>query len=148
MIRYVKQRNMHTCGPIVIINVMKFLGISASLGDVKRIKKLCKTNTQYGTLVADFDRAIRLLVAENATVRHIKRRKLSTVKKSLKRGLAVAILYVTPTGGHFAMLTEKDRFTINEINSGYDRPTVMDMSYEELKYVLSFPSEIWIISKK
>lgn len=39
--RYVKQNDDYSCGPIAIINALKWIGRKASYGSLKRIQKAC-----------------------------------------------------------------------------------------------------------
>ena len=56
-IRYIKQRNKHTCGPIAVINILKWLGCKTTYKDFPLIKAMCKCNRE-GTYSSNVDKTI------------------------------------------------------------------------------------------
>jgi peptidase C39-like protein len=42
--KYIKQPDNYSCGPTAVINILKWLGKSASLADLPKIKRLCGTD--------------------------------------------------------------------------------------------------------
>lgn len=59
MIRYVKQRDHYTCGPIAVINICKWAGYKVTLKEIKKFKKL--TNCIDGTYSEDLEKALKKL---------------------------------------------------------------------------------------
>ncbi len=60
MIRYVKQRDRHSCGPTAVLNAMKWSGAKDSYAkDIKKLSWLCRRYSKAGTGHAQLDLALR-----------------------------------------------------------------------------------------
>lgn len=61
MVRYVRQYNNYTCGPVAIINAIKWSGHKAIIKqDLKRITNECRCDPRNGTSHGNFDRILRI----------------------------------------------------------------------------------------
>ena len=49
MPRFIKQRDEYSCGPVAIVNALKWAGIKATYAHVKKYKRICKTEEDMGT---------------------------------------------------------------------------------------------------
>lgn len=101
--RYLNQTNRHSCGPVAVINALKWAGIKATWEkDGKRITKLCNT-TKDGTLGGDVTVAVRkaskgkikvtrrFIRLDLRTFRHSPRSDLQKIDRHLKKGGAVLL---------------------------------------------------------
>lgn len=148
MKKYVKQFDDFSCGPIAIINVLKFLGMPTNLKQLTKYKKACKTTSYHGTFEDDLNEALHRLIGKYAKVNQLEKKKFTTTRKMLRKGCCAVFLCPTYEGYHIELLFQKDRYTLFEINNGMGLPKIMEMSYEELKHLLTLDSEIWIIEPK
>lgn len=89
MIRYVKQKNKYTCGPVAIINIMKWCGYNTSYK--KDIKKIIKTtNTDVGgTYFYEIGLALENVRNIKTLIRH--KINITEIKKQLKMNNVVLI---------------------------------------------------------
>jgi len=58
MTRYIRQRDEYSCGPVAIVNAMKWLGFHTTAADLPRLKEECYTEVGSGTWPPDLNRAI------------------------------------------------------------------------------------------
>jgi len=59
-VRYVKQpRDTYICGPVAVINALKWAGSNTTLKDLKKVKNVCEYN--LGVKSGDVSRALRKL---------------------------------------------------------------------------------------
>ena len=56
-IKYVKQRDQYTCGPVALLNLDKWRGLSPTYKDLPRYKRLCKTDST-GTQPRQFEKVV------------------------------------------------------------------------------------------
>lgn len=125
--RYVAQPDDYSCGPIAILNALKWAGLDASLRESLPFLQFgCRTidpETPHdlesnGTTDTDFDRVLRYVLKGKFRVRRKKHPKLSDIENHCMGGGAVALSYYWNEGGefgdHFCFISgmEKGRFVI------------------------------------
>lgn len=93
MPRYTKQRDRYSCGPIVILNSLRWAGEPASYERLSRLRTLCDTIPGQGTRHAPFDRALRMMGRDIFSVRRVYRPKLRAIERHLRKGGAIVINY-------------------------------------------------------
>jgi hypothetical protein len=59
MTRYLRQRDTYSCGPIAILNALKWAGASKTGKSIRTLRKDAKCNYPDGTYSVDFNRALR-----------------------------------------------------------------------------------------
>ena len=161
--RYSKQYNYFSCGPIALLNALKWAGCNYSLkNDLKRIKKLCKLDND-GVLVSDFHSALK---KESKNILKYKRYikfSINNMISHLNNGGSIILNYrfVFEDYGeeirHFTLITSIRRNKFIAINNNivnnkikttgtisYDKMKEMIKSYR--KYKLPFPTA-WFLTK-
>lgn len=97
MPRYTKQRDKFRCGPIAILNSIKWAGVEAPYSQfTPLISRLCCCKPPDGTSHGFFDRALRIVgqtCPKPFQVRRIIRPRLSQIEDHLKADGAVIINY-------------------------------------------------------
>jgi len=101
MPRYARQRNRYSCGPIAIINALKWAGKPASLAKYfDRFRRWCKCGyyerqiRQYvGTHRRNFDAALRRAGRNLFRVRYLAQPRLEQIDRHLEAGGAVILNY-------------------------------------------------------
>lgn len=130
--RYVKQRDHYSCGPVAIMNVLKWVGVRFNYQErIKVLQEACDCVPTRGTRHAAFDRALRLaakLVTADVRIRRVHRPKLSQIEEHLRSGGAVVLNYRWKTdekgfSRHFMLLTKvygsgKYFLTVNDRTDG------------------------------
>lgn len=109
MPRWVSQTDDFRCGPIGIINALKWAGIKISWGgNCKTLTDLTKCTWPDGAQPDDINRALRTLGAPAFTVRYRNGApKLPMVRAAIKSGCAILIGFQWPwAGGHYALLVD------------------------------------------
>lgn len=88
---YLKQQDYVSCGPIAIINAMKWRGLSASRrSHLKKIKAKCNCFGRYGTHPRDMHRVLRSYIGD---AEHIEEPKIKLLNDILDLGLSTIIGY-------------------------------------------------------
>jgi len=131
--RYIRQPDEISCGPVAILNALKWAGLSVtSEHDLPKIRFACKTVNQHdpldtetaGTYDHDFDRTLRYVGAPVFDVKRKNRFSFKSVKEHLLAGGAVCIGYWwqegTKEGAHFAIIERIEKglwVTVNDHSS-------------------------------
>ncbi len=114
-VRYVKQRDHYSCGPVAIMNVLKWVGVRFNYQErIKVLQEACDCVPTRGTRHAAFDRALRHVVGllpVDVRVRRVHRPKLSQIEEHLLSGGIVVLNYRWKTdeegfSRHFVLLTK------------------------------------------
>lgn len=158
MIRYCKQQDNFSCGPVAIINAMKWRGMKASMDThLGVLKKLCGTD-KNGTYPDDMGRVLKKFVPG---VEHIEAPPINLVDKYLDLGKAfiISYAYVKSGGeeeGHFAMCIGRTKNHYIMVNDTYHRngdmkSTISKRSRENMKKIFANAKrceddiEIWVL---
>lgn len=104
-IRYVKQRDSYSCGPVAIINILKWLGVEKVTYKLLPFAQIICNCSTDGTHDIDIEKAMKYLEIT-------KKRKISPsikeVDKHLISGGIILISYVTIfDDGHFSLCVGK-----------------------------------------
>jgi len=161
--RYVKQRDKYSCGPVAIMNVLKWAGYAFNYEDsLPVLQKLCKCISVTGTKHANFDRALRLVTSRFKVfkVRRVHRPKLWQIEEHLREGGLVILNYYWRKDEeghrHFMLLdgvsdSGKSFSTINDFSKGpaYRRMTRRKFKRWNLRFQKHDPHyKAWFISLK
>lgn len=124
-IRYLNQRDGYSCGPIAIINVLKWLGHRATEDQLPYFRNLCSTSIKDGTSAEDissaldwYDNFIQYDFMPTVT--------LGRIVAQLKRGIILLHYWINTDkeqdNGHYILIigtTKKGFLVVNEFNKGY-----------------------------
>jgi len=91
MIRYLRQHDKYSCGPIALMNLHRWQGLSATRKDLHRYKRLCKC-TKEGTSLRNFSKAIG---------KRSRKVTYPEFKKMVNRGSVIIQMSYLDGGGHF-----------------------------------------------
>lgn len=128
--RYVKQRDKFSCGPVAIMNVLKWAGVELSHDEtIKPFRTICRCDPEVGTNHPNFDRALRLITDEvgGIKVRRVYKPKLPEIEQHLREE-GIVILnyhwrYDDEWNRHFMLLVNvsesgKSFLTVNDNRKG------------------------------
>lgn len=160
MPRYVKQRDRYSCGPVAIINALKWAGYPASYDSIKYLRRLCKCKPYSyeedwtGTRSGDFTAAIiKAGHAKAFYCQYALQPSVETVRAHLDSGGAVVVLVLMGEDAHYALFVGHCPGHILGINYDF-KHAVIDMSTNSLRSLLKkgkikgnlYP-EVWLLSK-
>jgi len=94
--RYVKQRDKSSCGPVAIMNVLKWAGYKFSYEKtIGLLRDACGWRPAFGTKQADFDRGLRGTVTRfGINVRRVYCPRIGAVEDHLREGGIVIVNYL------------------------------------------------------
>jgi len=130
--RFVRQRDNYSCGPVAIMNVLKWAGHPINYQDsISQLQRLCNCRPKdgKGTMHSDFDRALRKIADRLGSfkVRRVHRPALSEIEEHLQAGGLVILNYYWRKKGegyrHFSILADvkpsgKYFLTVNDFAHG------------------------------
>lgn len=161
MPRYVRQRDLISCGPLAILNALKWAGIRATVGrDYKRLRRLTGVTASYGTTSFDMDRV--LFKTRGLMVRRARKNTMRELQKHLEKGGAVVAVchsHFRPKFGKeghalfiIGMTRSKKSFKVvngyqGRTNMLMRRSIFVDNMRESHEYNWHVP-RFWLISKK
>ena len=112
-IKWIKQRDEYSCGPVAIINILKWLGVNATYKWLPAVQNLCRCDID-GTSTADIESALKRLCIK------YKKRMSPSLKKiddHLNRnGIALVEYYYAQDEGHFALCIKKTKKQYTLVN--------------------------------
>lgn len=94
--RYVKQRDKYSCGPVALMNILKWGGSLLSYDDQRDpLTTLCKCTSDDGTKWGKFDQALRKVSKRHKgfTVEKVRRPTLTEIEEHLRAGGALVLNY-------------------------------------------------------
>lgn len=93
--RYCLQPDNYTCGPVAIINLLKWLGVRATLkGDLAPMKELTWCTSEEGSEDTFIERLAKLYSsAHGCTFQKRKNPSIKTVRNHLRKGGSIIWLY-------------------------------------------------------
>lgn len=111
-IRYVGQKDGHSCGPISILNILKWCGYNATKKYLKDLKKYCKT-TRQGTKSKNISLALSRY--KKIKSKFVNRISLKILDDHLDNGFAALILHSKwikdePERHYFIIIEKKEKF--------------------------------------
>ncbi len=163
MIRYTKQRDKFSCGPVAIMNAVKWTGSECTYA--KRIglfQDLCLCKLSGGTWHRNFDQALRRIAEAHGgfDVLRVHRPKLSRIEEHLRGGGIIILNYLwrrkSGASRHFSILENvsdsgKTFRVINDFKAGPARQTIRRRTF--VKYNLRFQRsdphyKAWFLTKR
>lgn len=159
---YIRQKDAYNCGPVAIINALKWLGYKAGHDDTKRVSDSCNTTTS-GTNSALLTFGLFKEVADIASITKAKP-SISQLDKHLASGGVAVIGYHFTIGkksaGHYVLCTKKskkDYYTlINEASHRSfkeGRPTAVRRTRDDIKKMLrtknaAGDANLWLLERR
>lgn len=110
MPKYTKQRDRYNCGPVAILNALRWAGENASYASrIAYLERLCKSQApDIGCNHTNFDRALRKAGSGIFLVRRVYQPQVREMEAHLKAGGAVVFNYGWENrkkfGRHFTLL--------------------------------------------
>ncbi len=164
MPRYIKQRDKFRCGPVAVMNALKWAGEDVSyVADRDRLDKLCNCGPPpSGTNHPGFDRALRAAGKGIYSVRKVRYPTLREIEEHLQNGHAVVFNYYWrdeeegTSARHFEFLvgvspSGKSIYVVNGSNcwTTLHRVTRERFKKEELRFQRVDPRyTAWFLKKK
>ena len=94
MPRYIKQRDKFRCGPVVILNALKWAGVDVSYDEsIDHLSNLCRCRRPRGTNHKNFDRAIREAGKGIFRTQLVRHPTIGKIEEHLQDGGALAFNY-------------------------------------------------------
>ena len=129
MTQYIKQRDKFRCGPVAVLNSLRWAGANVSTNYVYELSEKCKTRPfgYGGTSHHDFDRVMRKEGGELFKADLILKPRINEIEEHLKKGGALVLNYAWGKHRHFVLLTEVSETgkTFAMINDFANRPAVV-----------------------
>ncbi len=94
--RYIKQRDKYRCGPVALMNILKWSGRGLAYDDSRDpLTALCKCEPEGGTKWGKFDQGLRKLAQrhQGLKVEKVIRPRLSEIEEHLRGGGALVLNY-------------------------------------------------------
>jgi hypothetical protein len=156
LIRYVKQKDKSSCGPVAILNVLKWAGGDhVTYKSLPYIRKVCETD-EGGTDSGNFSVVLLRAGAERFSTRWILQPDHETVFSHLANGGAIVILHAYPKkwGAHYSFFVGEFGQRVIAINH-FDEETSKTVEAKYLKKLLKsgkqgdmlYP-EVWLLTKE
>jgi hypothetical protein len=93
MPRYVKQRDEFRCGPVAIVNVLKWMGCDATAKLIPGLCKELRVTKDYGTSESDLERALARRGKGKFSIRKDTHTSLKKIEARIREGMAVLLIY-------------------------------------------------------
>ena len=136
--RFIRQRDDHSCGPVAIINALKWAGVPVTYRThFRRIKRLCRTTQDWGTRREDMSKALaRYGLALRYEVRSLVT--LQEMEKHLLSGSALILEYWFREGekydGHYVFIYHNDDHGFMVVNDMTSGQAAQPRTRKELKF--------------
>ena len=161
ILRYIKQQNSYSCGPVAILNSLKWGEAPVTYNyHYSQLVDDCKTketdDREYGTSSYDFDRTLRKYGSKYFKIYKPQQCTYSQFEKHITDGGAAVLCFFHSGGGHFSFFPEYNQETkmflsINDII----RETFAEQPKEEImkrfkKRKISgcvYP-HVWLLTKR
>lgn len=145
MIRYVKQRDKSSCGPLALLNALKWAGSPVTTKDLKMLRSLVSHTRKRGTSHIHFDNAL-----DKCFFNYYLTPKMREIEQHIKRGYIVIALGIHPAGGggHFFLITNvsKGGKIFEVVNMWSNIKVVTKIGRKRLKtYLTDKRSKVWHI---
>lgn len=136
-IRWCRQRDRHSCGPVAALNALKWAGVPATYKNMyRKLYKLCWTD-EKGTFAQELDNVLRGLGSIcNFKVTRLRNTDIQTVTEHIMHpNKAIILNYTHKHGGHFSFWPVTDGKWYLGINDMRDY-TLMAYSRARFRYYL------------
>lgn len=156
-IRYVKQKDEYNCGPIAIVNVLKWAGLPLTYGSMHIFNHLMGTSIRKGTRRLEMSKTLKLF-KQIINFRHKNEPSVEDIRNHLdKGGIAILLIRWIEDGeswGHYFVVDEVINggiySVINFTKSMPARSNITNYSLAEWleKKVSGTGSKAWLIEKR
>jgi len=156
--RYTKQRKSYNCGPVAILNAMRWAGQNENLSS---IEEKCKCEFPYGTQPKDLNAAIDYYKKDLLVSYKRINPSIDNIKNHLRKGGIILYRYLyyvdNKVKGHYSVIdglsrSEKSFYTVNQYGLGKARQSVREkMFINEYIYnarTKTLPNIAWFIRMK
>lgn len=148
-IRYTRQYNQVECGPVAVLNALKWVGGAWTYKKhIAFIKAYCEYDTISGTHMRDVRRALKHFVGKAVRSRVEPILHLDQIKNHIAKGGAIILLYRTsPDSFHFSFVVEhhEKKGKLLWVNNTMQRPKIT-VTPEELELIIMSQSQFGDIS--
>jgi len=132
-VRWVRQRDLYRCGPIAVLNILKWMGGPWTHKMLPAVQILCKCDADVGTSRQNIERAMKALGI-------IKKRrvfpKLKEIDKHLDNGGVILLEYFWDKFyGHYALCIGRTEKHYLIVNDSYEK-TVTKWKRNELRIII------------
>ena len=134
--RYSKQRKAANCGPVALLNVLKFMGSKWTNKDLPVIEEACKCDEE-GTDMLDLVKATKVAVGRRATVHKEHIYSLCQVMEHVAFGDPIILRYRSQSECyHYATILPDEKnpiLYVRWLNSSSKKPAVIRLTPEKLE---------------
>lgn len=143
--RYIKQRDDYSCGPVALINILKWLGRKCTYTDLAMVKRLCNCN-QNGTNSHNMENALRVLGIKG---KHVSNLNLLEAVKHLEEGIILLDAFISEDEDnienyHYFLCVDYDDYHFHVINENYGETNTC-LTWREFEDYLD--CEAWLIRR-
>ena len=154
MVRFVKQRDRFRCGPVAILNALKFFGKKCTYSDLKKISVSCHCWGPGGTKESRLDEALRRLGKKYFRVRRTYNYSFDKIDEALRKNKLVIVDYVCvdenkKLRGHYSVLVRDKFYNYYAVNN-YKGKTIYPFHMDAFRAKGQRSNNIkgmWILSK-
>jgi len=156
MIRYTKQFDESSCGPISVINAIKWVGVSINRkSNLSYFRKIAKCD-KHGTAHWDLDLLLSVKAKPHLNIKKYIFVTWSLIKKHLQKDGIVILRHgwdKYSDAGHYTLITHLTSKKVGVVNYFHDGPAYRLIDQETLKKIISVvrPSGkkaiCWLLSK-
>ena len=109
-IRYATQIRESDCGPIALLNLLKWLGMRVTVREHHgHLCWMCNLIDGFGSSDSDLTRALSHLRRNNFSFKYRRKPKLKTILSHLKNGGAVILVYPNEVGLHACFIPSQNK---------------------------------------
>lgn len=154
--RYMKQRDNYSCGPVALANVMKWAGSKKSAGSLRKyFMPICKCSPENGTRPWEIHNA--LLTIDDISFEKVEYPGLQDLDGHLDDGGIVLLRVRYEDGGHYFICTRRTQKMYEVINRKVDHVTKSlvsrktmskDISYADVFIGGAYYAVAWLIKKE
>lgn len=156
--RYIKQRDHHSCGPVALLNALKWAGYKVSYNKhFRSIYRSCKCS-DTGTFDCDFDSAIRryrhlIVMPEDGP---FEQPYIGLIDEHLDNGGAVVFSYIYKScrgmDSHLSLCIGRSGKTYMFVNDSEFKPTICKRKRKTVVKMLKFKDDgvgsfVWFIER-
>lgn len=152
-VTYVKQRDRFRCGPVAIINALRWAGKDVGYKNtISQLCRKCKCKAPSGSAYVPFNKTLRKEGRRWFRVRFVARPTLEEVETSLQNDCALVWNFKHHYGRHYALITQVSVSgkTFDVANFGEEYEPVTKIGRETLKQILRQHDRahcVWVLSR-
>ena len=150
-VKYVKQQDRFRCGPVAIINAMRWAGKDVSYKKaIPRLTTSCKCKSPKGTKFRPFIKTLRKEGKRLFKIRSIVEPLFCEIEDALLEGDAVVWNFKGQFGRHYALIVDMKKKTFGVANFGQDYEPLTYVSHQEIEQIIEQDDRFhraWVITK-